>query len=290
METQPLSNDAKESRRGVAMSPRNALLLAALLTFGALVGATRYVPRMLLSHIVALDGQRLALRYVDELAGAFDLPGTPVPLGDFETLQTDLLLGEEELAAATFDLFDTAKFTSAATSQAVSGYVVLNRFGDRMFSSGDPVHRSIDDPIAKRRFEHAKASLSVTTYKLNRLDETSDMVISTIVPLGRTAADRARVSGRGRDRGSPQRGGTGHPRRHRTQPLRLGRTRAHDRGRSPRAARPPARSQRASAAQGELSGAVRSPDGIAQPGIVPFPARHARRDRTRSERETSLWS
>ena len=59
------------------LTPRVALIVAVALSFGALLAATRYAPKVLLTHIVTLDAERLAQGYIAELADAFDLPKHP---------------------------------------------------------------------------------------------------------------------------------------------------------------------------------------------------------------------
>ena len=167
------------------LTPRVALIVAVALSFGALLAATRYAPKVLLTHIVTLDAERLAQGYIAELADAFDLPGRPTETPLHRSWKASVLLGEAERPAPRFDLFDTARFTSPSTSQAVRGYVVLNRFGDRVLSAGRPLFRSLGTPEAAARFE------AVRETGRSRIDRKGAMgATGTIGDTGATGAMR----------------------------------------------------------------------------------------------------
>ena len=163
--------------------PRTLLILAAGFAFGALIAATRWAPEPLLSRIVTLDAKRLAITYLAELDDAFELPGEPLPPGRAAQLEMDFLLGPAPGSEAELDLFDTTRFTSAASANAVLGYVVFNRFGDRMLSAGKPLFRSLASPTAARRFEAARTADAPRTHSTAARGGGGARTVSVVVPL-----------------------------------------------------------------------------------------------------------
>ena len=170
------------SRLAAFMTMRTLLIVATLVAFAGLAAACRWAPRHLLAHIVIVDAKRLALGWVRDLDGAFDLPGRPAALGRIETMSYDWLLGPQRREGARFDLFDTARFASRATGQSIAGYAVFTRFGDRLLSAGKPLFRDMGQAAAATRFAAARDG-AVRAYRKGAMDEAGVVTISVVVPL-----------------------------------------------------------------------------------------------------------